>query len=355
MKKSKLFLLLGFCITAMFGMGFKDTNLNSTAVETIYPTHIKALANEETTSESSEEETEVTSETSEEETAEETTSSCTVVLSTYDHGELRATKLEGEVGEYIRIYAIPNMFYVTELVAVNGVNLIEENENTTGQYLFQLVAGENVVTASFVIDEELLGEMSTIVDQALSKDWTNLFSVENVIRIISFLLNGGILVAISRYFIKDKKLESKIENKIEEIMNKIIPDSTKSTVLATVEKFITPYFAQIESQFENLENAMTVFSRCLALAQENTPESKIAITQELSSLSLSDQVAISNVEKRLREFIEEQNKKMADLVAKLNNIQAVNSEIVNENTENVDTNSSDTEAEETNVDSVPYE
>ena len=79
MKKSKLFLLLGFCITAMFGMGFKDTSLNSTAVETIYPTHIKALANEETTSESSEEETEVTSETSEEETAEETTSSSQVV------------------------------------------------------------------------------------------------------------------------------------------------------------------------------------------------------------------------------------------------------------------------------------
>lgn len=226
-----------------------------------------------------------------------------VVLTACSHGQVTVDKTEGHVGDIITIMAIHDMLYKIDAVSVNGTTLVE-SEETSGKFTFALVAGENKIEAKFKIDEELCGELSKIIDQAMSGDWTNLFSVENVITLVSFLLNGGILVAIARYFIKDKRLEAKVEAKIEDVIKQIIPDSTKNTVLTTIEKFITPYFANIEAQFENVENALTVFSRCLALAQENTPEARIAITKELSSLSLSDQVAISNVQKNLQEFME---------------------------------------------------
>ncbi len=336
MKTAKLFLLLGLIFAPMLGSAGKVEN---PVPVTNRINHVMALNDEEPT-------------TSSEYTLENVESECKVIVPSVEHGKIIVSNTEGKVGEYVYVNVAPDLFYYTEYVAVNGVNLIED-KNVTGQYLFQLVEGDNTITTSFAIDEEMLGEMTPIIQQALNKDWTNLFSVENVVRIVSFLLNGSVLVAISRYFIKDKRLEAKVEKKVEETMSKIIPDTTKDTVLATIREFITPYFAKIESEFSNVENAMTVFSRCLALAQENTPEARIAITKELSSLSLSDQEAISNVEKHLREFMEEQAAKMEELTAKLENIRETNQEIVQENKEVVSTS---TEKEEkTDVEPLPYE
>ena len=253
----------------------------------------------------------------------------TVVVPEIEHGKITVDKKEGEVGDVITLTVEHDLFYVIDFVAVNGVNLVED-ENTTGKYTFALAEGENVITAGIKIDEELLGEFSTMIEQFSNKDWTHFFSVENVITVVSFLLNGGILISVIRYFIKDKRLEAKLEKWVSENLNKILPDATKEVVLQTIREFITPVFAQIQAENANMEEALTVFSRCLALAQENTPEAKIAITQELSSLKLSDQTAISAVEARLKAFIEEEQQKYADLVAKLDAIHDTNTAIIEE-------------------------
>ncbi len=362
MKKLKLFLGLG--VVSLFGFGLisaQNTVYNS---EKICLKANSLLEGEEevtepdTDSTDTEEvpETPSTDESDTETDPEPEVFESKVVLTACSHGQISVDKTEGHVGDVVTVMAVHDMLYKVESVSVNGTVLVE-SEETSGKFTFALVEGENKIEAKFKIDEELCGELSKIIDQAMSGDWTNLFSVENVITLISFLLNGGILVAIARYFIKDKRLESKVEAKIEDVIKQIIPDSTKTTVLTTIEKFITPYFANIEAQFENVENALTVFSRCLALAQENTPEARIAITQELSSLSLSDQVAISNVQKNLQEFMEAQNKQMADLVLKLNDMHDKNTEIV-EGTGTKEDSSSESKTEketETESEAIPFE
>ena len=191
-----------------------------------------------------------------------------------------------------------------------------------------MVEGENKISIKFIIDKELLGEMSTVVEQASNKDWTNLFSVKNIITTVAFLLNSGILFAIARYYIKDKKLEKKVENKIETTVSNVLPDASKKIILEALEKLITPYFAQIQATTADLQVVMATMCRCLALAQEGTPEARIAITKELSALSLSDNALITAIQEKIEKFMKEQGDKMAQILNNLATIENNSEQIV---------------------------
>lgn len=252
---------------------------------------------------------------------------CKVVLDNITHGNVSIDKEEGHIGDIITITANADLFYLVENVSVNGIALIED-ETTTGVYRFALVEGENKISAKFIIDKELLGEMSTLVEQASNKDWTNLFSVKNIITVVAFLLNSGILFAIARYYIKDKKLEKKVENKIETTVSNVLPDASKKIILEALEKLITPYFAQIQATTADLQVVMATMCRCLALAQEGTPEARIAITKELSALSLSDNALITAIQEKIEKFMKEQGDKMAQILNNLATIENNSEQIV---------------------------
>ena len=256
---------------------------------------------------------------------------CSVVAVNPEHGEISVDKEQGHVGEIATVTVKHDLFYLIESVSVNGTALVE-SQDTKGEFSFALVEGENKIEAKIVVDQQLLGEMAVVYDQARNKDWTNLFSVENVLRVVTFLLNGGILLAVARYFIKDKRLEQKVENKIGEEIEKVIPGTTKETVLATMQDVVMPFFTDLLTKLnlkvEDLGNALTVFSRCFALSLENTPESKIAITQELSSLKLSDQEAISAVRSSIEAFIKQENEKMVEIMKKMSRIEETNKQII---------------------------
>ena len=91
----------------------------------------------------------------------------------------------------------------------------------------------------------MLGEVATIYENATADgefSWENLFSVENIITIVKWLLDGGILIAFARYFLKNKELERKTEVAINKTMEKIIPEATKETVIKSIEENIAPNF-----------------------------------------------------------------------------------------------------------------
>lgn len=271
---------------------------------------------------------------------------CSVIVAECKNGTITVDKNEGHVGEIVTINAKHDVLYLVKSVSVNGTELVE-SEEISGQYSFALVEGENKIEAKFIIDEELLGEMSVIMDQAKNKDWTNLFSVENIIRLVSALLSGGILLAVVRYFIKDKKVADKVEANIKKSVEKILPEATKEIMISTIKDFITPIFTEMKLDSEEMKNALTVFSRCFALAQENTPEARIAITQELSSLKLGDQASIAAVKKQLEDFVAKQNQSFVDILTKMQKMEETNKQIIAQSGGS-DENEGDTE-------SHPYE
>ena len=323
MKKTKLFALLSLGFLALGGIVFGTVSHIAT------PTYQPLMA--EPVDEPVDEPTDdpVDEPVDEPAEPEEEVCECKVILNVLAHGNVKVDKTEGHVGDIVTVTADADLFYVIDYAECNGSALIEDEE-TTGVYKFALVEGDNRVTVRFVIDEELLGKMSTMVEQASNKDWTNLFSLKNVITIVSWLLSGGLLITMVRYYIKDKKLEKKVENKIQSTVSEIVPEATKEIILKSLEQLLTPYFSKIQAGTSEIQEVCVVLCRCFALMQEDTPEARIAITKELSSLKLSDKASITAIEEKIKEFMKEQTDKTANILAQLSNIQNENKEIVEE-------------------------
>lgn len=266
---------------------------------------------------------------------------CTVEIEKIKNGTITASIVEGKEGDICELDIKANLFYLIESVKVNDVTLTED-ENISGLYKFALVKGINKVVVKIVINESLLGELSTIYEQAKNKDWTNLFTVENVIHLIKWVLDCGILIAIIRYYIRDKRLANKVEKATKDSIEKIIPTATKETVIATVNEVLAPIFSQLKADNVELTKAMTVFAKCMALAQEDTPESRTAIIDMLSHLQISDQKTLNEVKAYI-------DKLFADHISTINGVIETLNEIKEENAKNIEEDSQTQEIDGTSI------
>ena len=269
----------------------------------------------------------------------ETEKECRVIIEKNEHGTITADKTEGDVGEVVNLTVKGDLLYLVESVNVNGSVLVE-SETTKGEYSFALTRGDNAVYATFVIDQETLGVFSDMAREASEKDWANLFSMENVIVLVKWVIEGGILLVMARYFIRDKKLTKKVEDTTKNTLEEVIPDITKEVVVSTVEKVITPIVTNLESEMAVTANAMQTFAKCLALAQQNTPESKAAIINELSNLKLGDNNSLAEIKLFIAKTIEDALNTKKETLKALDEIEKANKEIIKEE-ENTEENTYD--------------
>ena len=254
----------------------------------------------------------------------------TLVITQPEHGSVKidGDKTSGIVGETITLDINPDMFYIINSVKVNN-NALIESETTKGIYTFNPVAGENVISVEIVLDQALFGEFNSIAEQVKNKDWANLFSVDNVLTIVSWAINSGILVSVVVYFIKDKKLSKKVENATKETIEKIVPEETRKTVVDSVEVAIRPIFEDLKANSTRVLQALAVFSKCFALMQENTAESRKAILDELTSLEIGDLATIEQIKQYIIEQVEMKAKEYAENMANIAKIEEKNTEKAN--------------------------
>lgn len=254
----------------------------------------------------------------------------TVVVDAVDHAKITTSIQEGAVGDICVVNVKSDLFYIVNSITVNGTALIE-SEITYGEYSFALVEGENRIAVSMKIDEDAVGVFYDSMKAIENKDWAYLFSVKNILAILGSLLSGGCLIAMIRYVIKDKKIADRVEKGAKEAVEKLVPAQTKEAVLKAVEGVVTPIFAQLQADNAQMRNAMGVFARCLALSQENTPEARMAIINELSQLKLGDD---SNVYASIMAYIDkvfkEHEETFNQAIASLQEISEKNEEILNE-------------------------
>ena len=95
-----------------------------------------------------------------------------------------------------------------------------------------------------------------------------------------------------------------------------------------------------------MTKAMSVFTKAMALMQENTPESKVAILELLSQLNLSDEKTLSEVKLYIKNLIDEHLKQFKDVMSSLDKISAENKKIMegsNEEEKLLDGDSSETD------------
>ena len=256
---------------------------------------------------------------------------CVVIIDKSEHGSLSVDINEGEIGDIVTVTAKHDFLYRVESVTVNGTALIE-SEKTSGLYQFALVEGENKLAAKFVVDEELCGDLSTIIKQASDKDWTNLFTLENVLTILKWLIDGGVLIAVIRYFVKDKKLADKIETTIVSHINDKMPDTVKKAVVSETKYVIEPMFNKMLQGEVMTRQCVYSMVKCMALMQQNTPESRLAILNELEKLNgVIDTESLADIKKYIQEAVADYAKAFEETLARLNHIGEQHQEVVDNN------------------------
>lgn len=263
--------------------------------------------------------------TPEEGTEETPVYTCSVVLGTIEHATVSVDVTEGNVGDLCTVTVNHDLFYLIDNVTVNNTALVE-SETTSGVYTFAMVEGVNTINVKCVVDQETLGTLSKIYEEASNKDWANLFTWENVITIMKWVLDGGILIAIARYYIKDKKLEGKVEKTVKDTMNTVIPETTKSAVVTTVSEVVQPMFTQVVADSVETKQAISVLIKCIALMQQNTPEAKAAIVNELSNLGISDKTTLAEIKAYIEKVVNDNMNAYKETMERLENIKKSNQE-----------------------------
>ena len=245
---------------------------------------------------------------------------CKVLIEKAEHGTIETDITEGEIGDIVTITAKHDLLYTVDFIAVNGVNLVED-ENISRKYQFALAEGENVITARFKVDEELCGSLTEIVSQAGEKDWTNLFTFENVIVFIKWVFDGGVLFVMVKYFIRDKRLADKLEKAVKKTVDEKLPDATKAAVLAETKTLIEPMFSQFVQDSALARQLMCIMVKCMVLMQQNTPEAKVAILNEFEKLKgIVDVDSLNSVKAYIDESIANHAKAFNETLARLNAI-----------------------------------
>lgn len=243
---------------------------------------------------------------------------CKVSLSACEHGEVKASVLEGEVGDICILTLKSEMFYVIGEVKVNGVAILPI-EGKTNEYQFALAKGENVVSVKFIIDTELLGKFSSIYEQVANKDWTNLFSFNNVMTIVSLVFKSGILAGLIVYVLKWKKIAQKVAITTKNEVDKALPIIAEKTNEITLNN-VQPVFENLEGQMLEIKKALATFSKCFALMQQGDEDSKRAILDELSTLNLSDYATLEEIKSTINKFFEDAKKQYEDTLAQINSL-----------------------------------
>lgn len=269
------------------------------------------------------------------ETSTEVEYPCKVVISDVSYGDILTDLTEGNVGDIVTIYAKPYVLCSIEYVKVNGVDLIADE---SGNYSFSLVEGENVITAVFKIDQEQVSKIATLFESAKAGNWQDIFNMENLFTVIGWtittLLSSGFFVTLLKY----KKIKTTTADNTTEIAKAAIDDNLSQAVTTFLKTTLGPTFDTISAKLSSTEEVCKVLARCFVLSQENTPESRLAIIQELTKLQTTNE----NLTAQVKEIINNEIKKNEELknakVKAIEELEAANNNIGNEKMEEVDNN-----------------
>lgn len=226
------------------------------------------------------------------ETIQETQNNATIEIAPLKGGEILADLTEGMAGDTVTFTVNPHAFYKAESVTVNGVEVIPSE---SGVYSFVLVEGTNTIAATFAIDNEEMKVVAGLLSEAKSGNWENIFNLENLLIVVNWVVT---LFCSSGFFltlIKNKKIKTETINEVKAAVLAVVHSDFGQMTKDFLESTILPITDKYNVSIEYLDKTMKAMARCFVLAQENTPEARLSIVEELTKLN--------NNEKDLREEV----------------------------------------------------
>ena len=246
---------------------------------------------------------------------------CKVVLQPCQYGDMLADREGGNVGDVVTLIAKPYSLFGVESVTVNGVAL---TQNEDGNYNFSLVEGENVVVATFKVNQEEISYILGLIEKAKDGDWEDIFSLKNLFTIISWVISlftaGGLCITL----LKKQKIKAKTAEEISAAVEEVTKGETSKAVNAFMEKILGPSFDMFGEKLKEINEMCASMARCMVLAQENTPEARLAIIQELSKTNEKAQDLAEEVKKIVHDEMSATEKEKQEKIDTLKDLEEKN-------------------------------
>lgn len=246
---------------------------------------------------------------------------CKVILTTPQYGDVLFDKEEGNVGDIVTLTAKPYSFFKLESIVVNDTVLVADDK---GNYSFALVEGDNVITAKFIVDSEEIEFVKQIVSEAKENNWKDIFSVKNLLTVISWvislLVGGGFCLTL----LKNKKVKSQTTADVLSTLTTAVDSTTGKAITDFLNDTFAPCFDKFGANLTDIEKICSTLARCMVLSQENTPEARLAIIQELSEASKKTETLSEEVKKIVQQEVEKNEKEKQAQMDLIKDLEAKN-------------------------------
>lgn len=285
-----------------------------------------------------EETTPTTSETTESSESETTESSsedkevfpCRVISNIGDGGSALFDIEEGNVGDKVTVLIKADFLFNVESVQINGTSIALSSD---GKYQFELIEGENVVSATFAISDEKLTKIADLINGVEKDGVTSIFTVSNLLTFVSWgisvLLSSGFFLTL----IKNKKLKSKTTDEITSIVTNTLETKNAEILNDFINKLIGPSLETITEKMDGMDECIKVFCRCFVLSQDDTPENRLAIINELTNLSNSDAALTEQIRSIIKEEQAAQEEKIKERDKAIEELKESNAKLTEQTTE----------------------
>lgn len=121
-----------------------------------------------------------------------------------------------------------------------------------------------------------------------SINWASLFTVQNLMTIVSWAV---IFVGIIAMYVINAKYKKRGSTTLEEVKGALskqietqFGEKVASQVNELLDKVVKQSFDVLTSKMDAVDSNVSVLMRCLLVMQENTPEARLAVTEYLSQL-----------------------------------------------------------------------
>lgn len=259
-----------------------------------------------------------------EEKTEEIVYESRVVILESKNGLITTDVLEGHVGDLVTINVEPDILYVLQTLKVNGAILEPLEDGET--YQFALIEGDNIIEATFVISDEKLQELADLLESVKEGNWKDIFTFENVFVFINWFITAFCTIGFFKTLIKTKKFKTltmqEILNSVDETINKKVAEG----VTNILKDFFGPLFDSFTQKIDNVSTSSKVLTKCFILMQEGTPESRIAILNELDKIKEDEDGLTLKIKNLISDEITKNEQKATQTKEAIENLKKVNEE-----------------------------
>ena len=250
---------------------------------------------------------------------------CNVVIKTNGYGEVMTDIVKGEVGDICTIQASPSLLCELISLTVNGTKIVANNN---GLYQFALVEGENKIEATFEISNEKVSEIVGIMENVKNNGFESLFTPNNLIILIALVievfLGGSFFVTL----LKSKKIKAKTTNDVETTVTNVLNEKTKEAIANLVKEYLGPIFESYNIDITDIKSSVSRLVECMILAQENTPEARLAITKHLVENDAEKNELAEKVKNMIKAEIEKNEKSKQETKETLEELEKANNSLV---------------------------